>query len=98
MGQIDNGGEKKIVIDPPMGSRYGFPRIYDKQEGESVEEWFLRRGYPKELIEQGMLNHCRWWDWKPDKEEKDAGPGGEGGEGEPGVEGQGDGQSNGQDG
>ena len=62
----------KLVVDPPMGSRFGFPRVFDKREDETDEEWFLRRGYPKELIEQGMLKHCRWWDWKPDKKEEES--------------------------
>jgi hypothetical protein len=51
----------RIIIDPPSGWKYGFPKPYDKEENETSEEWFIRNGYPKELIDQGMLNYCRSW-------------------------------------
>ena len=49
---------KIILIDPPDGWRYGFPKVYDKTIDETVEEWFLRNGYPQKEIDKGMLRHC----------------------------------------
>jgi len=49
------------VIDPPEGWRYGFPRLFNPEEGETDEEWFLRMGYPQEEIDRGMLKYCRKW-------------------------------------
>lgn len=52
-----------LMIDPPEGWRYGFPKelgpapyTRDKWPGH---EWFLANGYPKKLIDEGMLSYCR---------------------------------------
>lgn len=59
----------KTIVDPPSGWMYGFPKEFTFQsntkntrayEGE-LHEWFLEQGYPQKLIDQGMLNHCRYW-------------------------------------
>lgn len=55
---------KKLVkiVDPPSGWMYGFPRIMDHDPTkETVQEWFLRHGYPQKLIDKGMLEWCRSW-------------------------------------
>ena len=60
---------KYLVVDPPEGWRYGFPKSYgtfeDKAHPQSYQlpdnQWFLDQGYPQSLIDQGMLKHCRWW-------------------------------------
>ena len=52
----------RTVIDPPMGWRYGFPRYYNPKEGESEAEWFVRMGYPQELIDRGFLQWVRTWE------------------------------------
>jgi hypothetical protein len=49
-----------ILIDPPSGWKYGFPKLYDRPESETIEEWFLKKGYPQKLIDQGMLKYCRY--------------------------------------
>lgn len=51
---------------------YGFPRIFDykpshpnlpgEEEQREFQEWFRDNGYPQELISQGMLRHCRYWE------------------------------------
>lgn len=63
---------RSVIVDPPMGSAYGFPRAYDFEPshpnlpGEEWEEerrqWFRDNGYPQSLIAQGMLDHCRYWE------------------------------------
>lgn len=59
--------DRKIIVDPPSGWRYGFPRVYDPRPEETEVSWFARVGYPWAMIYQGMLKHCRWWDYIPDK-------------------------------
>ncbi len=54
---------KVRVVDPPEGWLYGFPKpmpsiaLYKDRV-----KWFLAQGYPQELIDQGMLQYCRYWD------------------------------------
>lgn len=60
----------KLLVDPPSGWQYGFPRPYDfkpSRRGLTEEEykaeqaaWFRSRGYPQALIDQGMLMYCRF--------------------------------------
>ena len=52
----------KIMIDPPSGWKYGFPKEAPKDlEGEELKKWFLENGYPQALIDQGMLEYCRMY-------------------------------------
>lgn len=52
-----------MVVDPPSGWKYGFPRVYDRPDNaeETIEEWYIRHGYPKSEIDWGALNHVRSW-------------------------------------
>jgi len=57
-----------MVVDPPSGSRYGFPKVFDfKPSGDPItydaelEEWFLGNGYPQREIDAGMIKYCRYW-------------------------------------
>lgn len=64
----------KVVIDPPMGWRFGFPAVYDGDLGDekAIEAFCIKRGYPQDLIDRGFLKHCRWWDHtEPPKENED---------------------------
>lgn len=51
-----------LVIDPPQGWMYGFPKPVPtfKTHGDFVK-WMLQQGYPKKLIREGNLEHCRYW-------------------------------------
>lgn len=51
-----------LLIDPPSGWKYGFPRPYDKKDDQTLEEWLVEKGYPQSLIDQGMTRHCRYWE------------------------------------
>jgi len=42
---------KQILIDPPSGWMYGFPKVLPEGT-ENVTEWLISEGYPKELIDQ----------------------------------------------
>ena len=64
---------KKTMIDPPVGSKYGFPKEIPEtvlgNDDDKVVQWFLEQGYPQILIDQGMLNHCRIWIENKDENE-----------------------------
>jgi hypothetical protein len=49
-----------LLIDPPTGWAYGFPRKFDKPDHQSLEDWLMEKGYPLELIQQGMATYCRY--------------------------------------
>ncbi len=60
------------MYDPPMGSKYGFPKEYNPSNPLEPIEYTLRRdGYPEALLEQGMANYCRFWEKGLDKSEKE---------------------------
>lgn len=40
------------MIDPPDGWRYGFPKPFNPQPGQSTEDWLLKNGYPEHLVAQ----------------------------------------------
>ena len=49
------------LIDPPEGWRYGFPKpVPAFKSHPDFVKWMYDQGYPKELIKQGMLEHCRY--------------------------------------
>lgn len=52
-----------LIIDPPSGWQYGFPRPYDKSSEETIEQWLVSEGYPQKLIDQGMAKYCRYWEY-----------------------------------
>lgn len=55
-------GCKRIMIDPPEGWRYGFPKEYDRDpEQETQENWFIRNGYPVAMVELA-LKYSRMWE------------------------------------
>jgi len=50
----------RLVIDPPEGWRYGFPKILDQRKEQSLEDWLLEQGYPANMLTMA-LNHSRYW-------------------------------------
>lgn len=54
-----------MIIDPPSGWKYGFPKPIPMNilfsDDETLKEWFLLNGYPQTLIDQGCLKHYRYW-------------------------------------
>lgn len=50
-----------LLIDPPSGWRYGFPKPYDNPEKLSVEDWLVKNGYPaRELDKDGKAHWVRF--------------------------------------
>ena len=55
----------RLMIDPPEGWRYGFPKPIPREHQHRTLEWLVEAGYPKELItERGFV--CRYWEAKDD--------------------------------
>lgn len=48
-----------MMVDPPSGWRYGFPKIFDPLDGETLQQWLRRQGLPEALIELGSV---RYWE------------------------------------
>ena len=47
----ENNNQKLILIDPPSGWKYGFPKSITQEqyrEVTSLKEWCIENGYPKE--------------------------------------------------
>lgn len=61
--------DKPVMIDPPNGYQYGFPKLYDKLKNPNFYEWIVSEGYPQEEIDrfEGQF-YCRFWHPK-DKDE-----------------------------
>lgn len=50
----------KMMIDPPSGWRYGFPRVYDEAQDGAMREFLLAAGYPERDVDFA-LEHMRSW-------------------------------------
>lgn len=57
--------QHKLMVDPPAGWRYGFPKAYPKEKvgsNEELNEWLLANGYPqKEIDSCGDYFPVRFW-------------------------------------
>lgn len=56
---------KVLMVDPPEGWLYGFPKPFPggmKMSPNDKIRWFRDNGYPQELIDQGMLQHVRYYE------------------------------------
>ena len=49
-----------LLIDPPEGWRYGFPKVYNNPDNLSIVEWLVNNNYPQSMIDQGMHKYCRF--------------------------------------
>ena len=55
---------KPVMVDPPGGHRYGFPKLYDQsKEDGTMYDWLVREGYPQSEIDRyGKQNfYSRFW-------------------------------------
>ena len=48
-----------LIIDPPSGWQYGFPKLLTQWHGQSLEDWLREQGYPVRLMESGL--RARYW-------------------------------------
>lgn len=54
--------DKILMCDPPSGWQYGFPKPFTLRDGETLDEWLLRKGYPHDLIMKGFGRYCRFFE------------------------------------
>lgn len=58
--------KKTLIIDPPEGWRYGFPKpVHDEFHtlGSDFDlgSWLIAEGYPEDMIELAV-KHSRYWE------------------------------------
>jgi hypothetical protein len=59
---------KRLVIDPPSGWRYGFPKVIPDPKPEDMTEWLVENGYPRaEIDKMGEHFYCRYWETDEDE-------------------------------
>ena len=53
-----------MMIDPPSGWRYGFPKeLPEDLKPGGINDWLISEGYPKEVIDElGEYFHYRMWE------------------------------------
>ena len=52
-----------LIIDPPSGWKYGFPKPIPKDRRYDSLTWLVEEGYPEKLIEElGEHFYCRYWE------------------------------------
>lgn len=49
-----------ILIDPPSGWRYGFPKVCKSSKNQSLKDWLIENGYPEYMCTKLNLDHCRY--------------------------------------
>lgn len=51
-----------LMIDPPSGWRYGFPKIIPKEHQHRTLDWLVENNYPKHIIDE-LGDHfvIRYW-------------------------------------
>ena len=50
----------RLMIDPPSGWRYGFPKRIPREHQHRATEWMIEQGYPRHLTE-GSHFYVRYW-------------------------------------
>ena len=50
----------KVMIDPPLGWRYGFPAELPDSVID-VKTWLVEKGYPEKEVDFA-IQHCRFWE------------------------------------
>jgi len=53
-------GRDTLMIDPPSGWLYGFPRKYNEEKDGPLDEFLIHHGYPEQEVEFA-LKHLRSW-------------------------------------
>jgi hypothetical protein len=55
--------KKVMMIDPPSGWKYGFPKVMPDPRPEDTRAWLIANGYPeKEILSYGDHFYCRYWE------------------------------------
>ncbi|MGK6320162.1 hypothetical protein [Sphingomonas sp. DT-204] len=67
--------DRVMMIDPPDGHAYGFPKVYDGDPEQHLDDWLRENGYPEELIDRFPAGvPCRvYWRRRSGADERSAG-------------------------
>ena len=59
---------KQLMIDPPSGWKYGFPKPIPEDRRKDSLVWLVEQGYPQEEIDAlGEYFYCRYWEQPEEK-------------------------------
>lgn len=50
---------EELLVDPPSGWRYGFPKVWNKKTHPDMTAWLIENGYPEKSTRGGDLI-CRF--------------------------------------
>lgn len=50
-----------LIIDPPSGWKYGFPKKYTKKPDEDFRQWLIDNGLPEHEADFAVKYGCRFW-------------------------------------
>ena len=67
---IQNMKKMVMMIDPPSGWKYGFPKVLPQKFDmwEEQRDWLLSEGYPQREIDLcGDHFYCRYWEQEVDE-------------------------------
>jgi len=45
---------EELMVDPPSGWRYGFPKIWNSVKHPDMRQWMIDNGYPEHLARQDL--------------------------------------------
>jgi hypothetical protein len=54
-----------LNVDPPSGSRYGFPKTWNKKTHPDFVAWLIEHGYPAKLARKDLI--CRFMTLPPEE-------------------------------
>jgi hypothetical protein len=53
---------ERLMVDPPNGWKYGFPKVLPKEHQHRTLDWLVDNGYPRHEIDSlGKHFYCRYW-------------------------------------
>lgn len=52
-------GADELLVDPPSGWRYGFPKVWNRKTHPDMKAWLIENGYPEKAANQANLI-CRF--------------------------------------
>ena len=55
--------DRPVMVDPPSGHLWGFPKLYDPSTEEgTMYDWLVREGYPQSEIDKYDAQfYCSFW-------------------------------------
>jgi hypothetical protein len=70
MERILMAKKKVLMVDPPSGWKYGFPKPLPDPQPEDMVAWYISEGYPqKEIDRYGEHFYCRYWEQEIEEDE-----------------------------